>query len=61
MMVEAVIAIGITVFSAGAAWGGAKYALNGTRKRVENMEAQHIQVTDRLARIETKLDILMEK
>jgi hypothetical protein len=55
------------LFSGGAAWGGAKVALNGTRERVKNLEttmqrhtdadeALQREVIDRLARIETKLE-----
>jgi hypothetical protein len=55
----------------GGAWGGAKAALNGTRNRVKHLEtefANHKQTTDlkhtdtidRLARIETKLDLFMQ-
>lgn len=62
----------IAVFTAGAAWGGSQMALNGTRKRVIELKdefARHVQDdkdsnlqnTDRLARIETKIDVLMEK
>jgi hypothetical protein len=76
-MQMAVVA-GTTAFSAGAAWGGAKAALNGTKRRVEYIEKtvnRHagaleghakddalLQSTmvDRLARIETKIDLLMD-
>jgi hypothetical protein len=61
----------MAVFAGGAAWGGSKVALNGTRLKVKEIDAkleQHIkddsdiqtQVVDRLARIETKLDFLKE-
>ena len=49
-----------TIFVAGAAWGGAKVALNGTRNRVKMLEEESKTTTDRLARIETKIDILLE-
>lgn len=60
------------VFTAGAAWGGSQVALNGTRKRVMELrewadkheatdKSSQLDTTDRLARIETKLDVLMEK
>ena len=45
----------------GAAWGGAKVALNGTRERVRHLEESDRDVHDRLARMETKIDILLEK
>lgn len=55
--------------AAGAAWGGAKQALNGTRKRVERMEAlvdkhieaehqQQVGISKSLTRVETKVDYL---
>lgn len=62
----------ISLLAVGGAWGGAKVALNGTRERVKEVQA-HLQkhteddniiqreMIDRAARIETKLDILMEK
>lgn len=49
----------------GFAWGGAKAALNGTRARVQTVEEDlknHKEDSiDRLARIETKIDVLTEK
>lgn len=62
----------IGVFTAGAAWGGSQAALNGTRSRVKKLEEwseRHeakddnfqLDAIDRLARIETKLDVLTEK
>ena len=61
-----------TVFSAGAAWGGAKVALNGTKNRVKDIKEDLVkhtaadlviqtQMIDRLARIETKLDMIHER
>lgn len=47
------------VFSAGAAAGGAKVVMNGTKQRVQNLEQSHLDIVDRLARIETKLDMLV--
>lgn len=55
----------------GGAWGGAKVALNGTRERVKEVhqdlkvhiaddESVQRDMIDRAARIETKLDVLME-
>ena len=57
--------------SIGGAYGGAKVALNGTRERVREIKAdlkEHIdadeevqrETLDRLARIETKLDMLVK-
>ena len=55
----------------GGAWGGAKVALNGTRARVKEMqndlkdhmkedESVQREMIDRAARMETKIDILLE-
>lgn len=62
-----IITIGSGLLAAGAAWGGAKTALNGTRERVKGLAvtlAEHVsddravqrELLDRLIRIETKLD-----
>lgn len=66
------IKMGSPLLAIGGAWGGAKVALNGTRERVKLVEndlnehkttssKQHIDSVDRLARIETKVDALLEK
>lgn len=56
-----IIKLGIPLLAIGGAWGGAKVALNGTRERVKKLEGiQHVHV-DRLARIETKIDYIVEK
>lgn len=55
------------LFTAGAAWGAVRNALNGTRERMERVELRlegHItesgvaqrDVVDRLARIETRIE-----
>lgn len=60
------------VASAGAAWGAVKHSLNGTRERVSKIEtalADHAEkddqlqndTIDRLARIETKLDVIADR
>ena len=54
-----VIATGL--FSGGAAWGAAKVALNGTRQRVKELEESDRLTIERLARIETKIDLILEK
>jgi predicted nuclease with TOPRIM domain len=57
------------LLTVGGAYGGTKVALNGTRERVKELKQDHAvlaekvdhvrgEVTDRLARIETKLDAL---
>ena len=59
-----------TIFLAGVAWGAVKYALNGTRHRVKEIhERLHTHINeenradivthDRLARLETKVDLLI--
>jgi hypothetical protein len=60
------------VFAAGAAWGAVKTGLNGTKARVEALHAdldEHIkeehandrQTHERVARVETKVDLLVNK
>lgn len=61
MDINMMVNLAIPVLAVVAAAGGAKVTLNGTKKRVEKLETRSDQVIDRLARIETKLDILMEK
>ena len=55
------IKIATPLLAIGGAWGGAKVALNGTRQRVQKLEATTDLHVDRLARIETKVDIIVEK
>lgn len=49
----------------GVAYGSAKQALNGTRDRVKKLEQSHEELKtdtiDRLARIETKVDSLIDR
>ena len=49
------------VGSTSAAWGGALVAINGTKARVAKLEAHQTNVIDRLARLETKIDILLKE
>ncbi len=56
-----IIKIAIPLLAIGGAWGGAKHAINGTVKRVVKLEDFEDTVRDRLARIETNIDILVEK
>lgn len=55
---------GTGLVAIGGAWGGAKVALNGTRHRVKTVEQElsslKSDTVDRLARVETKIDILLE-
>lgn len=66
------ITIASAIFAGGAAWGGAKAALNGTKNRVKKMETDFVihmrddhvvqsQMLDRLARVETKIDLLLTR
>jgi hypothetical protein len=52
--------IAIPLLAIGGAWGGARHAINGTVKRVDKLEDRSDRTIDRLARIETKIDILVE-
>lgn len=60
------------IFSAGAAWGGAKSALNGTRTRVSDLHRElerHTEKDDKVQKellqrtssIEAKIDVLMSE
>jgi len=55
----------IPLLAIGGAWGGAKVALNGTRERVKKLEGvvedHKIETIDRLARVETKIDVLINR
>ena len=58
----------IPLLAIGGAWGGAKAAINGTRKRVQDIESdlkdsaqQRTDMVQRMTRVETKIDILLEK
>jgi hypothetical protein len=53
-------AVGTGVFAGGLALGGAKVAMNGTKDRVLTLEGEAKHTTDRLARIETKIDTILE-
>lgn len=66
------ISLMTVVATVAAAFGGVKVALNGTVKRVNSIDeklTQHIrdevvietQVAERLVRVETKIDALVEK
>ncbi len=52
--------LGIPLVAIAGAWGGARQAINGTVKRVIKLEESRDTTIDRLARIETKIDILVE-
>ena len=57
----AIWAIGTAVFTGGVAFGSIKYALNGQKERLEKVEHTSADNTQRLARVETKIDILVER
>lgn len=54
--------VGPLVVAGAAAYGGTKQALNGTRERVKTLEndfkAHKTDTTDRMARMETKIDYI---
>jgi len=65
--VSIAISVGTAIAAAGGSWGAAKATLNGTRERTERIENKldkHIddsqqnklEVAQRLAKIETKLE-----
>lgn len=60
-----------TVFVGGVAWGAVKVALNGTRTRVKEIQSElhmhireeheaDVETHERIARMETKIDMLLE-
>lgn len=53
--------LAVPLLAIGGAWGGAKVALNGTRDKVKALETKQTDHADRLARIETKIDYIVEK
>lgn len=54
-------AIGTALFTGGVAFGGVKVALNGTRERIKLVEVGYADHSDRLARIETKVDLILDQ
>ena len=54
-------AIGTVLFTGGVAFGGVKVALNGTRERIKLVEVGYVDHSDRLARIETKVDLILDQ
>lgn len=60
--------LGSGLLATGGAWGAVKVTLNGTKERVRATEEKvrqldeaRLDTHDRLARIETKIDRLMER
>lgn len=60
MELEGMQWIASVIFGAGSGIGAAKVIMNGTKNRVDKLEEAHTDVVDRLARIETKLDMLLK-
>jgi len=54
-------AIGTAIFTGGVALGGVKYGLNGQKERLEKVEHTSSDNTQRLTRVETKIDILIDR
>ena len=54
-------AIGTALFTGGVAFGGVKFALNGQKERLEKVEHTSADNTQRLTRVETKIDILIDR
>jgi len=63
--------LGTALFTGGVAFGGVKVALNGTRERVRGLERDtkhykelnnkaHNELGERLASIETKVDVVID-
>ena len=62
------IKLAVPLLAIGGAWGGAKVALNGTRERVKKVEdvlvkhdEVHVELIKQGTRVETKIDMLLEK
>lgn len=53
--------IATITFAAGSAWGAVKVGMNGTKARLDKLEEEHDGIVDRLARVETKIDMLLER
>ena len=54
-------AIGTALFTGGIAWGSVKHSMNGQKDRLEKVEANSADNTNRLVRVETKIDILIDR
>lgn len=53
--------IGGVLLSSGAAWGGSKVALNGTKQRVKDLETTQLLTVQRLSSIEAKIDLILKR
>lgn len=67
-----VSSIATAIFVGGVAWGATKSALNGTKLRVQQVHDElrehmrdeanaDVETHERIARVETKVDILLDK
>ena len=54
-------AVGTAIFTGGIAWGSVKHAINGTKERLGKVEDTSSDNTQRLTRVETKIDILIDR
>lgn len=60
--------VGTALVTGGAAWGGVKVSLNGTKARVSNLERSaelaandRTEMRERMVRVETKIDHIAVK
>jgi len=54
-------ALGTAIFTGGIAWGTVKHSMNGQAKRLEKVEITSADNSERLVRVETKIDILVDR
>jgi hypothetical protein len=54
-------AIGTAVFTGGVAWGSVRHSMNGQKVRLEKVEVTSADNSQRLVRVETKIDILVDR
>jgi hypothetical protein len=54
-------AIGTAVFTGGVAWGSVKHSMNGQKERLTHVERTSADNSQRLVRVETKIDILVDR
>jgi len=55
----AAIGIGSAILGAGGAWGATRKTVKTLEEDVSRLEGEHLTIIDRLARIETKLDMAL--
>ncbi len=54
-------ALGTALFTGGVAWGSVKHSMNGQKERLEKVEVASADNTNRLVRVETKIDVLIDR